>query len=120
MEAEFDLTPKAEQFIRRLLRLSVGEGGGVRLSVSPGGCSGLSPQFSPEAAPQPGDVTVYCRGIRLFVPQESLKLLAGVSIDFIDTPTSTGLVFLDPKASACSACGSGSVAVSAIQRKGCG
>lgn len=116
MEAVFTLTPKAEQFIRRLLRLSVGEEGGLRLCVTAGGCSGLSYDFSPELAPRPGDTTVHYHGIRLFLPEENLKLLTGVTIDFIDTTTATGLIFLDPKASACPSCG-GAISVSAIQRK---
>jgi Fe-S cluster assembly iron-binding protein IscA len=43
--------------------------------------------------------------MRLFLPAESRLLLAGVTIDFADTPTQTGLVFHDPK-TAGGSCGS--------------
>lgn len=41
-------------------------------------------------------------GVRLFLPAESRILLEGVTIDFADTATQTGLVFHDPKQVACS------------------
>jgi Fe-S cluster assembly iron-binding protein IscA len=41
-------------------------------------------------------------GVRLFLPAESRILLDGVTIDFADTPSQTGLVFKDPKQVSCS------------------
>jgi len=38
----------------------------------------------------------------LFLPAESRILLDGVTIDFADTPSQTGLVFKDPKQVSCS------------------
>ncbi len=43
--------------------------------------------------------------MKLFLPAESRLLLDGVTIDFADTPTESGLVFRDPKSTG-SACGS--------------
>ena len=40
-------------------------------------------------------------GVKLFLPAESRLLLDGVTIDFADTPTQTGLVFHDPKQVSC-------------------
>jgi iron-sulfur cluster assembly protein len=40
-------------------------------------------------------------GVRLFLPAESRILLDGVTIDFADTASQTGLVFKDPKQVAC-------------------
>jgi iron-sulfur cluster assembly protein len=102
---EFTITPAAEHFIRRMLRL-VGEGGyGFRLSVTAGGCSGLSASFSIEKNPMPGDAVHERDGMKLFLPAESRMLLEGVTLDFADTPTETGLIVRDPKAAACG-CGS--------------
>jgi iron-sulfur cluster assembly protein len=81
-----------------------GPGAGFRLSVSPGGCSGLSADISILAEPAPGDAVVARDGVKLFLPAESRLLLQDVTIDFAETPTSTGLVFYDPKAPA--TCGS--------------
>jgi Fe-S cluster assembly iron-binding protein IscA len=41
-------------------------------------------------------------GVKLFLPAESRILLDGVTIDFADTPSQTGLVFMDPKQVSCS------------------
>jgi iron-sulfur cluster assembly accessory protein len=94
----------AAKFMRRMVRFgNVGLGGGFRLVVSPGGCSGLSADFSIEADPKPGDATLAVDGLKVFVPTESAKLLAGVTVDFVDTPMQQGLTFFNPKAvSSCS------------------
>jgi iron-sulfur cluster assembly accessory protein len=90
-------TPAAEKFIRRMLRFGGGPSCGFRLSVSPGGCSGLAAEFDVEPAPRPGDTVLDCNGMKLFLPAESRLLLEGVTVDFADTPMQSGLVFHDPK-----------------------
>lgn len=95
------VTPAAEKFMRRLLRLSEHPAGGFRLTVTPGGCSGLSSSFSLDAAPQDGDAVLDVNGLRVFLPATSAALLDGVTVDFADTPTSSGLRFHDPKQAAC-------------------
>ncbi|HKM60925.1 MAG TPA: iron-sulfur cluster assembly accessory protein [Acidisphaera sp.] len=100
---DMTLTPAAQKFFRRLLRFDGGPGSGLRLSVAPGGCSGLAAEFSVEAAPRPGDGVFEIDGVRLFLPAESRLLLDRVTVDFVDTPRQTGLVFHDPK-SAGSSC----------------
>ncbi|HEY0463791.1 MAG TPA: iron-sulfur cluster assembly accessory protein [Polyangiaceae bacterium] len=101
------VTPAAEAFMRRLVRFGgKGERAGFRLSVSPGGCSGLSSQFTVEARPSAGDEVVSVNGLDLYLPPESRKLLAGVTIDFLDTRTESGFAFIDPNAEGC-ACSSG-------------
>ena len=69
MKIEF--TPAAEKFIRRLVMFDGGPGYGLRLHVSPGGCSGMSAEFSVEPAPQEGE-QVYAHGqFNLFLPAQS-------------------------------------------------
>jgi iron-sulfur cluster assembly accessory protein len=95
------LTPAAERFIRRLLRFDGGPGGGLSLLVSPGGCSGMTAEFSVEAAPRDGEAAFTTGDVKLFLPAQSRLLLDGVTIDFVETPTSSGFVFHDPKTKAC-------------------
>ena len=97
----FTLTPKAERFINRMMRFDGGPGAGFRLAVTPGGCSGLSAEFGVEATLRAGDAVVEVSGIRFFLPAESRLLLDQVTIDFAETATSTGFVFIDPKQEAC-------------------
>ena len=95
------LTPAAHKFIRRLVQFDGGPASGLRLLVSPGGCSGLSDEFSVEPAPRAVEAVFTQDGVKLFLPAESRILLDGLTIDFVDTPAKTGLVFIDPKKTGC-------------------
>jgi iron-sulfur cluster assembly protein len=97
----FTITPAAQKFMRMMVRVDGAVGSGFRLAVSPGGCSGLAADIKVLATPLAGDAVVEREGIRLFLPAESRLLLDGVTIDFADTPTQTGLVFHDPKQVSC-------------------
>lgn len=97
--------PKAEEFIRRMIRMS--GGGGFRLTVAPGGCSGLSADFSVETAAKPGDREVEIGSLKLYLPEASYVMLDGYIIDFADSPMETGFKFINPKGGAC-ACSSSS------------
>ncbi len=100
------ITPKAEKFMRRIVRFGGGPAdSGFRLTVTAGGCSGLAAEFSSEAQPKPGDVTLDWNGLKVFLPAESRLLLDGVTVDFIDTALESGLSFINPNAASC-ACSS--------------
>jgi iron-sulfur cluster assembly accessory protein len=123
---ELTVTEGAEKFIRRMLRFGGAPGSGFRVVVTTGGCSGLAGDFTVETAPLPGDAVFEYKDVRFFLPAESRLLLEGVTIDFADTPTQTGLVFVDPKAKA-GGCGSSagkdslpgeaSISISSISRR---
>jgi iron-sulfur cluster assembly protein len=105
---ELTLTPKAEKFIGRMIRFNGGTPEhGFRLTVSPGGCSGLSSEFTVEAAPLAGDQIIETSGLRLFLPAESRILLDGATIDFKDTPMESGLAFITKNAGSCGCSSSG-------------
>ena len=97
----FNITPAATKFIRMMLRADGDAASGFRLAVSPGGCSGLAADISVRREPAKGEAIVERDGIKLFLPAESRILLEGVTIDFADTPSQTGLVFRDPKQVTC-------------------
>ncbi len=109
---KIDVTPAAEKFIRRLIMFDGAPGAGLRLFVSPGGCSGMSAEFSVEPEPREGEAVYPHAAFKLFLPAQSRLLLDGVTIDFAETPTSSGLVFHDPKtkSSGCASEGVGSTA----------
>jgi iron-sulfur cluster assembly accessory protein len=100
------LTPAAAKFINRIVRFSgLGAGAGLRLAVTPGGCSGYASEFSAEAMPSAGEQLLDVGGVRLFLGAESRLMLNGITIDFVETATSSGLSFIDPNKEAC-ACSS--------------
>jgi iron-sulfur cluster assembly accessory protein len=107
LQPQFTVTAAAEKFMRRMVRFSETPAGGFRLTVTPGGCSGYASEFTVEAAPQEGDADVSVNGLRVFLPAESRLLLDGVTIDFADTPTKSGLTFVNPNQAACGCSSSG-------------
>lgn len=107
MLPKLTITPAADKFMRRIVRFSgLPAGAGFRLVVSAGGCSGYSAEFSAEAAPREGEQTLEVDGLRIFLPAESRLMLDGVTMDFADTPTQSGLTFVNPSQAACG-CSSG-------------
>jgi iron-sulfur cluster assembly accessory protein len=97
----FTLTSAAERFIRLMLRADGGPQSGFRLSVTPGGCAGLSAEIDVTDTPRPGDTVVETNGFKLFLPIEARLLLDGVIIDFVDSAAQTGLVFRHPNGFSC-------------------
>lgn len=96
------ITPKAEKFMRRIVRFGGGPAdSGFRLTVTPGGCSGLSAEFASEAAPREGDATLDWNGLKVFLPAESRLLLEGVTVDFVETAVESGFSFFNPNAAPC-------------------
>lgn len=102
------LTRAAARFMRLMILSDGTTDSGFRLSVKPGGCSGLSAEIAVVAEPVANEHVVVVDGIKLFLDAQSRILLQDVTIDFADTPASTGLVFHDPKQQA--TCGTGAQA----------
>ena len=125
LQPAFTVTPAAAKFIRRMVRFSEHPAGGFRLTVTPGGCSGYSAEFTVEQSPRAGDSEVQVDDVKLYLPAESRLMLEGVTVDFAETPTSSGLTFVNPKGGACGCSSSAdasppaeaSVSVSAIVRR---
>ncbi|PXW94416.1 iron-sulfur cluster assembly accessory protein [Sphaerotilus hippei] len=102
--------PAAEKFMRRMVRFSEHPAGGFRLTVSPGGCSGYSSEFTVEPRPMAGDSVLMVNDVQVFLPAESRLMLDGITVDFADTPTKSGLTFVNPNQAACGCSSSGDAA----------
>jgi iron-sulfur cluster assembly accessory protein len=124
-EPKVNVLPAAEKFMRRMLRFSEHPGGGFRLAVAPGGCSGYASTFSLEAAPQAGDIELAVNGLRVFLSAESGPLLDGVTIGFADTALQSGFTFVNPNLEirGCATAGAGqppadvSISIASIKRR---
>jgi iron-sulfur cluster assembly accessory protein len=120
LQPNVTITPAAEKFIRRMLRFSEHPGGGFRLTVSAGGCSGYNSEFTVEPAPHEGDSEVLVNGVKVYLPAGSRLMLDGVTVDFADTPTQSGLTFFNPNSSSgesAAAPAQATVSVASITRK---
>ena len=107
LQPQVTVTAAAEKFMRRMVRFSTNPGGGFRLTVAPGGCSGYTSDFTVEPAPRSGDAELAVNGLRMFLPAESRLLLDGVTVDFAESPTQSGLTFFNPNQAACGCSSSG-------------
>ena len=105
-------SPKAEAFIRRMVKMGGSQTAGFRLEVSPGGCSGLAAQFDVESEPKPDDVVLETNGVRLFISPQSSSLLEGATVDFIDTRIDSGFKISAPNSG--QACTSSSPSLPAV------
>ena len=111
MLPNWTVSPAAEKFIRRMVKFSgLPPTAGFRLTVTPGGCSGYNSEFTVEAQPAPGDGVADVNGVPVFMPADTCALLDGVIVDFADTPTKSGLTFVNPSAAPCACSSSGDAA----------
>lgn len=100
-----ELTDNAQKAILRFVQTSDDPVGGLRISVVDGGCSGLQYAMSLEASPRDGDSVVTCGDTTVYVESSSVPVLAGVTIDFVESIEGSGFTFTNPNASKSCACG---------------
>ena len=76
---------------------------GLRVYVYSGGCSGFRYGMMLEDAPTPEDNVLDVSGIKVYVDGQSISLLQGSEIDYVDTLMGAGFTVNNPNAVA--ACG---------------
>jgi iron-sulfur cluster assembly protein len=99
------VTPKAIERIRKVFIQQGVEGGGLRLGVQGGGCSGLSYLIRFEPTSRPSDQVYEFDGVRVFVDPKSLLYLEGITLDYKESLMQSGFVFDNPNAQKSCGCG---------------
>jgi len=79
---------------------------GLRVYVYSGGCSGYRYGMMLEDAPTPEDQILEASGIKVYVDTQSIALLQGSEIDYVDTLMGAGFTVNNPNAVAACGCGS--------------
>lgn len=102
---EVSITDAASKKIGALLKEGKQEGYGLRVMVMPGGCSGYMYQMSFEKSSEDGDVVLESNGVKVFIDKESLDMLGGAEIDYIDTLNESGFKINNPNAKDGCGCG---------------
>ena len=93
----------------KLRELTAGEDSpqlGLRVYVYSGGCSGFRYGMMLEDAPTAEDNVLESNGMRVYVDGQSIDLLRGSSIDYVDTLMGAGFTVNNPNAVAACGCGS--------------
>jgi iron-sulfur cluster insertion protein len=78
----------------------------LRLSVEGGGCSGFQYKFELAEAPDADDVVSETDGVRLVVDSMSLELVAGCTVDYVESLGGSAFKVENPQATAGCGCGS--------------
>jgi iron-sulfur cluster assembly protein len=102
-----EISDGAARRIRALMaKDGIAPGGGLRVGVKAGGCSGLSYVFSWETAPRPDDrVFEGPQGTAIVVDPKSLRFLDGTVLDCDTGMLGQSLLFKNPNAKSTCGCG---------------
>ena len=101
------MTDTAARRIRMLMDKQGLTGGGLRVGVKGGGCSGLSYTFAWDTQPRAGDEVIDGpENTRLFIDKKSLLYLNNTVLDYDTSLLSKGFVFQNPNAKSTCGCGS--------------
>lgn len=77
----------------------------LRLSVEGGGCSGFQYRFGLADAPDGEDIVTETAGVRLVVDPVSLDLVAGATVDYVESLGGAAFRVENPQAASGCGCG---------------
>ncbi len=100
------LSDAAVTKLRELTKEETNPAIGLRVYVYSGGCSGFRYGMMLEDAPTPEDKILDASGIKVYVDGNSVDLLKGSQIDYVDTLMGAGFTVNNPNAVAACGCGS--------------
>jgi len=105
MSAAITLTPAAANRIGRIAERQ-GRPAILRLSVEGGGCSGFQYKFDLADGAENDDFVSETDGVRLVVDPVSLDLVAGSTVDYVESLGGAAFKVENPNAAAGCGCGS--------------
>ena len=100
-----NLSPVAAAKVQSLLEQEGRDDLALRISVQPGGCSGLRYQLFFDERTLDGDVVTDFDGVSVVVDRMSVPYLNGAMIDFVDSIEKQGFTIDNPNATGSCACG---------------
>lgn len=98
------LTETAAAKIKELMQKE-GDYKALRVSVLPGGCSGMTYGMEFAKANRDDDIVLEKHGVTVFVDKTSMKKLAGVQIDYVEGLQGAGFKIENPNATSSCGCG---------------
>ena len=102
-----EITESAARVIEKQLAKQGKPGGGLRIAVKAGGCSGFAYTFGFDASAKDNDeIFEGSNGAKVFIDPRSLKLLDGTVLDFDETNLlATSFTLKNPHAKSTCGCG---------------
>jgi len=106
LHTQLQLTPRAVERIREIMRENRLTEGGLRVGVQGGGCSGMSYNLALDTESRPGDKVFEQDGVKVFVDMKSYLYLSGSTLDWKDEGLmQRGFTFINPNSSGACGCG---------------
>lgn len=100
------VSDKAKSRVEQLMQQEhLGSDYFLRVSVTGGGCSGLSYKLDFDNESQAGDQFFEDKGVKIAVDMKSFLYLFGTELDFSDGLNGKGFNFINPNASRTCGCG---------------
>lgn len=99
------LTDSAAGAVKKFLSSAEKPLNGLRILVQNGGCSGMQYGMRLEEASTQWDTVLDCNGVQIFIDPESVSLVDGVTIDFVESFEGSGFKFSNPNAKNGCSCG---------------
>lgn len=87
------------------IRKVKGEAAGLRIIVSAGGCAGYQYRMGLVNGAEEGDTVIDCDDVRVFLDADSAPLIAGTTLDFVESIEGSGFQFENPNAQGKCSCG---------------
>jgi iron-sulfur cluster assembly protein len=101
-----EITENASKQILKMLARNSLAGGGLRVGLRAGGCSGYEYVFAWEPEPRTDDTVFTGPGeARIFIDPRSFRLLDGAVLDYDTNLVSKGFFFQNPNAKSTCGCG---------------
>ncbi len=102
---EVNITTKAVTKLKEILKQENKAGYGLRVSVMPGGCAGFQYGFDFENESQDGDTVLEKDGVAFYVDEQSMKMLKGATIEYVESLQGAGFRISNPNATSGCGCG---------------
>ena len=100
------VTDKAAEKAKAILADRGVENGALRVFVVGGGCSGYQYGMAIARNREDDDLVIEASGVTLLVDAESLPLLEGAEVDYVEDLMKSGFTIFNPNAVKSCACGS--------------
>src|SRR5512144_2053424 len=100
------VTDRAAEKAKALLTERGIENGALRVFVVGGGCSGYQYGMAIARNREDGDLAIDANGVTILVDEESVPLLAGAEVDYVEDLMKSGFTIFNPNAVKSCACGS--------------
>ena len=99
------MTETAKQALQKYLAEEESSEVGLRVYITPGGCSGFSYGMVLEDQSDPSDEIFEHDGVRLIIDRFSASMLDGAEIDYVESLMGAGFSVSNPNATTTCGCG---------------